>query len=981
MKVPQLFGSHAGASSYHEAAAIKTAPLRDVRSGSNPSESEAGGFSRSSMTAPRVVDGVAMPKRVSVAMNPNGGSQKGNSQRRTSAAMSDNVVHHLEDDIFQDRTQRPSIQQQGGVGAGAGASLPSRSGSTNVAKVVPLNDSPRDSKGGAPSSSSPVKGGNYSTSTVVGVVSGIPEVPSSETLRSSASTNELVELYTFRSAPVRYVYEHLKSHLHHGSSLNVMIHFNEPKFIAALRRFLWVTRARRIRLMVQVLYPVVAILFLLTLLRYFKKDEYLEYRTRQVTGTGVMFVGMTPFSMMLLRKSWLPTTALWQDRFSYIFVAMYNLFYCWFEVGRRPLYFIFLVIIHNITCPTRPLFRNLNVITWYAITGTHCLVLFKNGVYDTECADALKAEMLLPEELGSSSSSSSADNDEEVSSSACPTINAIHLTANNTLFYCVSPAIMLTLMFGVGIIVMISGIIVDASDFMAFSLIWNMHDEKISMEIENARRSELNEEQVALINALQSDLERGHGESGASKSGEQEQDERLNIKYEDIAFQNKLGQGSFGTVWSAVYYKNGDRRQEGTMVAVKTLNSDQLVPDSIKRFGFEIKTMLGLKHEGIVEMVGAVVTPPTLCLMLKLALRGTLTKVLMEGSAIGNESDDNLGKSWHNLSGTPGCNIRAMCLSVAKALDFCHKRKVVHRDVKTDNALVNQNWSCVLSDFGEAKVMDDTMTSVGTPYYVAPEVYRGDGVYDEKCDVYSFGIMLGVALYGGDVDDFFWWDRSKKLSGYIVSQRILRGWRPPFKECFDKGLPTIVKLITRCWRLKAVERPSMSEIVEIFEHWNGDVSVPGASRPASQSSTGHGAHDPEHSPPHKDRHHQPEHNAAKPGSSSAEHADAISHFLEQRKTMVGLHGAHPGVPSGLHHDAADPNDPDHDHNDASPRLTPAEAEKPKQLTPLEMALAARLKHEDPTESGSAHPPLPKLSPLEMQIAARKQQALEDAKEQ
>jgi len=52
-------------------------------------------------------------------------------------------------------------------------------------------------------------------------------------------------------------------------------------------------------------------------------------------------------------------------------------------------------------------------------------------------------------------------------------------------------------------------------------------------------------------------------------------------------------------------------------------------------------------------------------------------------------------------------------------------------------------------------------TIIGTPWYIAPEVYNGDE-YNINCDVYSFGILLGVCLYGGSVSDFFWWDKPRK---------------------------------------------------------------------------------------------------------------------------------------------------------------------------------------------------------------------------
>ena len=71
------------------------------------------------------------------------------------------------------------------------------------------------------------------------------------------------------------------------------------------------------------------------------------------------------------------------------------------------------------------------------------------------------------------------------------------------------------------------------------------------------------------------------------------------------------------------------------------------------------------------------------------------------------------------------------------------KECIIHRDLKPENMLLTREWSLKLTDFGEARAADlsHTMTSVGTPIYVAPEVMRGNQ-YDSKCDSYSFGICL-----------------------------------------------------------------------------------------------------------------------------------------------------------------------------------------------------------------------------------------------
>jgi serine/threonine protein kinase len=68
---------------------------------------------------------------------------------------------------------------------------------------------------------------------------------------------------------------------------------------------------------------------------------------------------------------------------------------------------------------------------------------------------------------------------------------------------------------------------------------------------------------------------------------------------------------------------------------------------------------------------------------------------------------------------------------------------VIHRDLKPDNMLLTRNWTLKLTDFGEARAqnMGATMTSVGTPIYISPEVMRGDR-YDVTADTWSYGLCL-----------------------------------------------------------------------------------------------------------------------------------------------------------------------------------------------------------------------------------------------
>lgn len=204
----------------------------------------------------------------------------------------------------------------------------------------------------------------------------------------------------------------------------------------------------------------------------------------------------------------------------------------------------------------------------------------------------------------------------------------------------------------------------------------------------------------------------------------------LHICMNDLSFESKLGVGNFGTVILATW--NGKEN-----VAVKLMDRAKLDKESLEKIKSEIRILGQINHPNIVRFIGASWdSPPKLCIVLEYVDGGDLRK--------------HLGLVKHRS----GIDIE-MCgiaLGVAKGLEHMHhglvsnhKSCLIHRDVKAKVAK--------LADLGEARFYNkkeesegnsggaQTMTLVGTPYYLAPEIIRGDK-YNEKVDVYSFGIML-----------------------------------------------------------------------------------------------------------------------------------------------------------------------------------------------------------------------------------------------
>ena len=156
-----------------------------------------------------------------------------------------------------------------------------------------------------------------------------------------------------------------------------------------------------------------------------------------------------------------------------------------------------------------------------------------------------------------------------------------------------------------------------------------------------------------------------------------------------------------------------------------------------------------------------------------------------------------------------------------------YRESIIHRDLKPDNMLLTKDWQLKLTDFGEARAvnLNQTMTSVGTPIYVAPEVMAGNR-YDATADSYSYGICL-VAMVRAekDVMEFYFQAlrktmkrKTKKGVGItILNNRIRKGWRPLLPLEFERSYPKLCKLLKRCWAQKQEDRPGFDEIVKTMQ--------------------------------------------------------------------------------------------------------------------------------------------------------------------
>lgn len=202
------------------------------------------------------------------------------------------------------------------------------------------------------------------------------------------------------------------------------------------------------------------------------------------------------------------------------------------------------------------------------------------------------------------------------------------------------------------------------------------------------------------------------------------------IPWEELEMGERIGRGASGIVSSAVWRHNGEEIE----VAMKelTLQLEEMDEQAAQDFLVEIRLMNALRHSRVVRFEGVAFNAGQLYLVTELMQFGSVKDVML--------------KKGRNLS----WKVRTKLLhDAAMGMQYLHSKKLIHRDLKPQNLLVNNKWVCKVADFGVStiKTTTRTMTAIGTPVYMAPEVLNNER-YSETADVYSFGIVVAEVYTG-----------------------------------------------------------------------------------------------------------------------------------------------------------------------------------------------------------------------------------------
>ncbi|XP_025643637.1 uncharacterized protein [Arachis hypogaea] len=198
--------------------------------------------------------------------------------------------------------------------------------------------------------------------------------------------------------------------------------------------------------------------------------------------------------------------------------------------------------------------------------------------------------------------------------------------------------------------------------------------------------------------------------------------EEWNIDFSELTVGTRVGIGFFGEVFRGMW--------NGTNVAIKVFLEQDLTAENMEDFCNEISILSRLRHPNVILFLGACTKPPRLSMVTEYMEVGSLYFLL-------HMSDQKKKLNWKKRL--------KMLRGICRGLMHIHRMKIIHRDVKSANCLVDKHWTVKICDFGLSRIVTETpmrdSSSAGTPEWMAPELIRNEP-FTEKCDIFSLGVIM-----------------------------------------------------------------------------------------------------------------------------------------------------------------------------------------------------------------------------------------------
>ncbi|OEL12603.1 Serine/threonine-protein kinase HT1 [Dichanthelium oligosanthes] len=252
---------------------------------------------------------------------------------------------------------------------------------------------------------------------------------------------------------------------------------------------------------------------------------------------------------------------------------------------------------------------------------------------------------------------------------------------------------------------------------------------------------------------------------------------------------NKFASGANSRIYRGIYKQRA--------VAVKMVRIPER--DEARRavledqFNSEVAFLSRLYHPNIVQFIAACKKPPVYCIITEYMSQGTLRMYL-------NKKDP------YSLSPE---TILKLALDISRGMEYLHAQGVIHRDLKSQNLLLNDEMRVKVADFGTSCLetkCQATKGNKGTYRWMAPEMTK-EKPYTRKVDVYSFGIVL--------------WELTTCLLPFQGMTPVQAAYAASEKASDDISCPPVLNnLIKKCWSANPARRPEFSYIVSVLEKYD-----------------------------------------------------------------------------------------------------------------------------------------------------------------
>ncbi|XP_061358121.1 receptor-like serine/threonine-protein kinase SD1-8 isoform X1 [Gastrolobium bilobum] len=279
--------------------------------------------------------------------------------------------------------------------------------------------------------------------------------------------------------------------------------------------------------------------------------------------------------------------------------------------------------------------------------------------------------------------------------------------------------------------------------------------------------------------------------------------------------ETKLGQGGFGSVYKG-------RLMEGQEIAVKRLSKNS--GQGIEEFKNEVKLIVKLQHRNLVRLLGCSIEMDEKMLVYEYMENRSLDAILFDKA---KRSSLNWQRRFNIICG------------IARGLLYLHQDsrfRIIHRDLKASNILLDKDMNPKISDFGMARIFGadqteaNTIRVVGTYGYMSPE-YAMDGIFSVKSDVFSFGVLVLEIISGKKNRGFYYTNKELNLLGHgwklwnegnaleLIDSSIDNSYSPSeVLRCIQVGL--------LCVQEHAEDRPTMSSVVLMLSSETAPLSQP-----------------------------------------------------------------------------------------------------------------------------------------------------------